>query len=116
MDFGNLAKGLGSSIGNELLNNSELQGILKGVITQHGMKLSAADIKGLLENEKVKQALLNAGKAILAAKLSGGSAGTAQKALLPVAEQLLAKAPDATVTKQDLAKTIQEKIEDKVGV
>lgn len=116
MDFGSIGKSLGAA---NLGANLNPQDILKSYASSSGLGLSIDDIKSVLSSPSIKQALITAISTLAMKKL--GTFGAAQQTsvnqnLGQVAGALLEKAPDSGMSKQDVAKGLQDQIEQKLGL
>ena len=114
MDFGALGDKLKGAAGSVNLGPAD---VLKQFIGNSGISLNATDLKALINDPAIKNALVAAVEKIAAAKLGMNiDQNAVNKHLGVVAEGILQKAPDTDMSKPEIVSQLQDTIKDKLGM
>lgn len=114
MDFGAIGNKLKDAAGGVNLGPAD---VLKQFATNSGISLNATDLKALINDPAVKNALIQAIEKIAMSKLGGKIDQTAvTKNLGVVADGILQKAPEADTTKTEIVSQLQDTIKSKLGM
>ena len=100
---------ISNAIEKDVIQKLPLNNILQGVLQRAGINMSASDVQSIISNPFVQKMIGNA-----AGSLTNGAPAEGQ--LSKLADIILAKAPNAELTKNDLVGHLKDELMKQLGI